>query len=461
MNSILHPLSLRGADVSSAGSVAAGGTPAAAPFTRRTFLKNSALASTVYALPTILASRALGQNAPSKKITIGFIGVGNIAQNHLATLLGFDDVRILAVSDVDQAHRDTAVAKINASYENKDCKSYNDFREMLARPDIDAVLVCTPDHWHALNAIEAMRQGKDVYVEKPLTLTIREGRELVAAARKYKRVAQTGTQQRSSRRFHDTAEFIRNGGLGKLERIEILIPANNKYTGATWKPEPVPAGLDWDLWLGPAPWSPFNRQSCHYNFRFNLDYAAGQVTNWGAHYIDIAQWALGMDESGPTEVVGSGDFPTSGLFSTATKVDFTCGYAGGVTLRCRTRFDGVSDGNVRFFGERGWVDVSRSASKASDPAMLKEITAQAGKGTVKLAVSNNHHDNFLQCIRARSQPVSDVEFGHRTTTVCNLGNIAMQLERKLRWDPVKEAFIDDVVANRMRERSMRAPWSLA
>lgn len=428
--------------------------------TRRRFLQRSSLAVAAASAPLILPSGARGQGAPSRKITIGFIGVGNIAQPHMDTLVNFDDVRILAVCDVDRTHRELAAAKINAAYGNRDCATYNDFREMVARPDLDAVIVCTPDHWHALNAIESMRNGKDVYVEKPLTLTIREGRELVAAARKYGRVAQTGTQQRSSKRFHDTAEFIRNDGLGRLERIEILIPANNKYTGATWKPEPVPAGLDWDLWLGPAPWSPFNRQSCHYNFRFILDYAAGQVTNWGVHYIDIAQWALGMDESGPVEVEGDGEFPTSGLFTTATKVDFTCRYASGVTLRCRTRYDGISDGNVRFFGARGWVDVSRSKSTASDPELLREITAQAGKGRTKLTVSNNHHDNFLQCIRSRAQPVSDVEFGHRTTTVCNLGNIAMQLKRKLRWDPAKEAFVDEVVANRMRDRSMRGPWSL-
>ncbi|PAW68276.1 MAG: hypothetical protein B9S34_02945 [Opitutia bacterium Tous-C1TDCM] len=427
---------------------------------RRAFLRNTSLVSAAAAFPAILPSRMFGQTAPSKKITIGFIGTGNIAQGHLETLLGFDDVRILAVCDVDKTHRDLAAAKVNTGYGNRDCAAYNDFRELTARPDIDAVMVCTPDNWHALNAIEAMRNGKDVYVEKPLTLTIEEGRALVAAARKYGRVAQTGTQQRSSRRFHDTAEFIRNGGMGKLSRIEILIPANNKYVGANWKPEAVPAGLDWDLWVGPAPFQPYTRQGCHYNFRFILDYAAGQVTNWGAHYIDIAQWALGMDESGPVEVVGDGEFPTTGLFSTATKVDFTCRYASGVTLRCRTRYDGISDGNVRFFGDRGWVDVSRSASKASGPELLKEIAAQAGKGAVKLPVSLNHHDNFLQAIRTRGRPISDVEFGHRTTSICNLGNIAMQLKRPLKWDPVAERFTDDAVANRMRGRSMRGPWSL-
>lgn len=427
-------------------------------FSRREFVKRSAIAGAAVALPTILPSRLFGQNAPSKQVVVGFIGTGNIAQMHIATLLGFPEVRIAAVCDVDRVRRDAAAEKINAYYGNKDCQRFADFRELAAAPGIDAIWVCTPDNWHALAAIEAIRGGKDVYVEKPLTLTIQEGRALVETAREHGRVVQTGTQQRSSKRFHDTAEFIRNDGLGPLERIEILIPANNKFTGATWEQEPVPDGLDWDMWLGPAPWRPFNRQSCHYNFRFNLDFAAGQVTNWGAHYIDIAQWAVGADDSGPIEIEGHGEFPTSGLFSTATKVDFTCRYKGGVELRCRTRYDGVFDGNVRFFGPRGWIDVSRSASKASDPQLLREVSARAG--ALKLPVSENHHDNFLQCIRTRAQPISDVEIGHRATTVCNLGNISMLLDRKLKWDPVLEQFVGDDMANRMRARAMRGPWSL-
>lgn len=430
----------------------------AALFSRRSFVKRSAIASAAVALPTVLPSRLFGQNAPSKQIVVGFIGTGNIAQMHIQTLLGFPEVRIAAVCDVDRVRRDAAAEKINAYYGNKDCRRFADFRELAAQPGIDAIWVCTPDNWHALAAIEAIRGGKDVYVEKPLTLTIQEGRALVEAAREHGRVVQTGTQQRSSKRFHDTAEFIRNDGIGPLERIEILIPANNKYTGATWTQDPVPDGLDWDMWLGPAPWRPFNRQACHYNFRFILDFAAGQVTNWGAHYIDIAQWAIGADDSGPVEIEGHGEFPTSGLFSTATKVDFTCRYRGGVELRCRTRYDGVFDGNVRFFGPRGWIDVSRSKSTASDPELLREVSARAG--ALKLPVSQNHHDNFLECVRTRAQPISDVEIGHRTTTVCNLGNIAMLLDRKLKWDPTLEQFVGDEMANRMRARAMRGPWSL-
>ena len=429
-----------------------------ASLSRRQFLKGSIAAGALMAMPAVLPSRLFGQNAPSNQIAVGLIGVGGMGGDHLKALLGFPEVRIAAVCDVDRVRCVAAAESVNVFYGNQDCAALADFRDLASRKGLDAVWVCTPDNWHALTAIEAIRNGKDVYVEKPLTLTIQEGRALVTAARKYDRVVQTGTQQRSSRRFHDTAEFIRNGGLGRLDRIEILIPANNKYAPGTWQEDPVPEGLDWEMWLGPAPWAPFNRHACHYNFRFIRDYAAGQVTNWGAHYIDIAQWALGTDDSGPVEIEGHGQFPTTGLFTTATKVDFTCRYANDVTLRCRTRYDGVSDGNVRFFGDRGWIDVSRSASTSSDPALLKEVSARMGD--LKLPSSANHHDNFLRAIRTREKPISDVEIGHRTTTVCNLGNIAMLLDRKLRWDPVKEEFIDDDMANRMRGRSMRGPWSL-
>lgn len=432
--------------------------PSGSPVSRRQFLHRSALAAGALALPTILPGRLFGQSAPSKKVTIGFIGTGNIAGAHLDTLLGYDDARIVAVCDVDQVHRDAAKTKVDTAYGDTGCTAYRDFRELVARPDIDAVWVCTPDHWHALAAIWAMRHGKDVYVEKPLTLTIREGRALVETAAQHGRIVQTGLQQRSSKRFHDAAAFIRNGGLGKLERIEVLIPANNKHVDATWTPEPVPETLDWDLWLGPAPWRPFHRHACHYNFRFILDHAAGQVTNWGTHYIDIAQWALGMDDAGPTAFEGHGEFPDSGLFTAATKVDFTCWYPSGVSLRCHTRHDGEFDGNVRFHGERGWLDVSRSHLTASAPELVKEATAR--KGSVKLRVSTNHHDDFLTAVRTRQQPIATAEIGHRTTTVCNLGNIAMLLGRRLQWDPTREAFVNDDIANRLRHYAMRSPWGL-
>jgi predicted dehydrogenase len=424
---------------------------------RRQFIQRSGLATAAAAAPLILPSRLLGQNAPSKKITVGIIGSGNIADSHYGPLLGDpDNVKILAVCDVDQERRDEGAERVNKAYGNKDCKAYADFRELNRRTDIDTVFICTPDHWHALVAIDALRHGKDVYVEKPMTLTIEEGRALVAAARKYNRVAQHGTQHRSMKRFHDVAEFVRNDGLGKLDRIECFIPPNNRHVGATWKPEPVPAGLDWDMWLGPAPWRPYSSLGCHYNFRFISDFAYGQVTNWGAHYLDIGQWAMDADNGGPVSVEGHGEFPSTGLFTNSTKVDFTVRYANGIPMHCRTRFEG--GGTSRFVGERGWLDIARGKMSASSPDLLREMQASGKK--IQLELSNNHHENFFACVRSRKKPIADVEIGHRTTTVCNLGQIAMVLGRKLRWDPVKEEFIGDEMANRLRGRAMRSPWAL-
>lgn len=427
-------------------------------FNRRQFLQRSGLATAIAAAPLILPSRLLGQNAPSKKITVGIIGCGNISDSHFPVLLGDpDNVRVLAVCEVDRRRRDAAVARVNKEYGNSDCKGYTDFRELNRRPDIDAVFVLTPDHWHALIGIDAMRNGKDAYIEKPLTLTIREGRALVDASRKYNRVTQTGAQSRSRKAFRDAAEFVRNKGLGKLERIEVEIPPNNRHCGATWKPEPAPAELDWEMWLGPSPWRPYSRIGCHYNFRFISDNAAGQVTNFGAHGLDIGQWALGMDESGPVEVEGHGEFPSSGLFTNATKVDFTVRYANGVPMSCRTNYE-AGNANVRFIGERGWIHIVRDRALASDNSFLREM--QASNKPIPLEVSVSHHDNFFAAMRSRRRAISDVETGHRTATVCNLGQIAMVLGRKLRWDPAREEFVGDEMANRLRGRAMRAPWSL-
>ncbi len=427
------------------------------PLARRAFLKQSGLAAATAAAPLILRSGLRAADGPSKKLTVGIVGSGNIADSHYGALLGDpENVRILAVCDVDRERRDEGAARVNRTYGTQDCKAYADFRELNRRPDIDTVFVCTPDHWHALVAIDAMRNGKDVYIEKPMTLTIEEGRAVVATARKYNRVAQHGTQHRSMKRFHDVAEYVRNQGLGKLERIECFIPPNNRHVGATWKPEAVPAGLDWEMWLGPSPWRPYSSLGCHYNFRFISDSAYGQVTNWGAHYLDIGQWAMDADAGGPVAVEGRGEFPSSGLFSNATKVDFTVRYANGVPMTCRTRHEG--GGTSRFIGERGWLDISRNRMSASNPDLLREMQASGKK--IQLELSNDHHANFFACVRSRKKPIADVEIGHRTTTVCNLGQIAMVLGRPLKWDPVKEEFVGDAMANRLRGRAMRSPWSL-
>ena len=427
--------------------------------TRRDFIKSAGIATgAIAAFPTIIPSSVLGADAPSKVLNLACVGVGGMGGSHIKQLKGRDNVRIRAVADVDAVFAQNAANTINQQYGNKDCKVFGDFREVTRDKDIDLITVATPDHWHALPAIDAIRHGKDVYVEKPLTLTIREGQVLVSELRKHNRIGQTGTQQRSTEKFHFAAELIRNGRFGKIGHIDVLIPANNMFVGAEWKPEPVPAGLDYDFWLGPAPYAPYTSQRTHYQFRYILDVAGGQTTNWGAHYLDIAQWALGMDESGPVEVDGHGVFPTSGLFTAPTRVDVRYKYANGVTMRMRTRTDGVYDGNIIFYGDKGTLNVSRRKLVADPAALLNE---KIGDGEIRLYNSRDHFGNWIECCQTRQKPVSDLAIGHKTTNLCNIGNIVMLLQRKLKWDPVNEVFDGDQMANRMLQRSMRGPWSLA
>lgn len=427
--------------------------------TRRNFIKSAGvLSGAAAAFPTIIPSRVLGADAPSKVLTVACVGVGGMGTSHINQMKSRKEVRIVAVADVDAVHARDAAGLVNAQYGNNDCRTFGDFREVTRAKDIDLITVATPDHWHALPAIDAIRNGKDVYVEKPMTLTVREGQVLVQELRKHNRIGQCGTQQRSSDKFHFAAELIRNGRLGKIGHIDVLIPANNRFVGAEWKPEPVPVGLDYDFWLGPAPYAPYTSQRTHYQFRYILDIAGGQTTNWGAHYIDIAQWALGMDESGPVEVDGHGVFPTSGLFTTPTRVDVRYKYGNGTTMRMRTRTDGIYDGNIIFYGDKGSLDVSRSKLK-SDPASV--LNEKIGDDEIKLYNSRDHFGNWIECVKSRELPVSDLAIGHKTTNLCNIGNIVMQLQRKLTWDPVNEKFANDSMANRMLARPMRGPWSLA
>jgi len=418
--------------------------------TRRQFLKSSAVtaAGAALALPSIVSSSVLGANAPSNRITIGSIGLGNQGASNLKGFIGQPGCQAVAICDVDADHREQArqIAKLRPD------SSYNDFRDLLARDDIDAVVVCTPDHWHVPISIAAVRTGKDVYCEKPLTLTIAEGRVLADEVKRYGRIFQTGSQQRSSDNFRFACELVRNNRIGKVHTVRVGIPGNNRTCEPTWTPEPVPDGFDYDLWLGPAPWAPYHKQRCHYEFRFILDYSGGQVTNWGAHHIDIAQWGLGMDESGPVEIEGKGEFPTTGLFTTATKVHFEATYASGTKLTCETGGSGT-----RFEGADGWIHVDRGKLETQPDSLKKEIIAPT---EIQLYKSRDHKQNFLDCIKSRKDPIANAETGHRTSTLCHLGNIAMLLGRKLKWDPRKELFIDDEQANRMCSRTMRSPWRL-
>ena len=403
----------------------------------------------VIGLPTIVPSSVFGAEAPSNVLTMGCVGVGGQGGGNMRAFNGNKGVRVIAVCDVDSKHCEDRAKSVGLDANS----CFGDFRDVVTRDDIDLISVGTPDHWHVPVSIAAVKNGKDVYCEKPLTLTIAGGRALADAAARYGRIVQTGSQQRSADNFRFGCELVRNGRIGKLKEVKVGIPGNNRKCTPTWEPMPVPKELDYDMWLGPAPWAPYHEQRCHYQFRFLLDVSGGQVTNWGAHHLDIAQWGIGADDSGPVEMFGQGEFPTTGLFTTATKVYFEARYANGVKLTCQTG----GRGGTEFIGTEGSVFVNRGKLETT-PESLKDSKITADE--IHLYESNDHKQNFLDCVKTRKQPICNAEVGHRSSTLCHLGNIAMKLKRPLRWDPVTEQFPDDPAANAMTARAMRSTWSL-
>ncbi len=431
--------------------------------TRREFLKSAAFTGAAVGFPAIVPSSALGlegSTAPSNRIVMGISGTGLQGRSNMGKLLGKKDAHIIAVCDVDQKHLLMAKHMTDEKYGNTDCSMYDDFRQMNQRDDIDAVLIATPDHWHVLQALDAVRNGKDVYVQKPMALTIKQGRALADEAKRLNRIVQVGSQQRSDARFRQACELARNGRLGTIHTINVMIPDNNRFCGPAWSPQPVPKELNYDRWLGPAAWAEYHEQRCHYQFRFILDYSGGQVTNWGAHNLDISQWALEADDTGPIEITGNGEFPGSGLFTTATKVHFECIYANGARLVCKT-----SDSGSKMFieGSDGTVYVDRKSIRAveANPAKAGSILEEPVENyETHLYKSDDHFQNFLDCVKSRKQAICNAEVGHRTSSICNLGNIAMILGRKLRWDPKAERFLDDPKADALRGRTLRGEWKL-
>ena len=423
---------------------------------RRQFLKGLSLtAGAVMAAPYVITSDALGAGggvAASNRIVVGAIGTGGQGTGDMRGCMGSRGVQMVAVCDVDKKHAASAKRYVDSRYGNSDCKVYGDFRQITRRDDIDAIVVGTPDHWHVLPAIDAARHGKDAYVEKPLTLTIAEGRALADVVNRYGTILQTGSQQRSSANFRFGCELVRNGYIGELQKVTVGIPGNNKRCEPTWTPQPVPEELDYNMWLGPARWEPYHVQRCHYQFRFVLDYSGGQVTNWGAHHLDIAQWGMGADDSGPVSILGNGEFPTTGLFTTATRVHFECTYADGVVLTCKT-----GGGGTLFEGTEGSVYVNRGALRTNPESLARRKIAP---NEIHLYESRGHMGNFLDCIRTRKKAICNEEVGHRSASVCHLGNIAMLLGRRINWDPAAEQFVNDAEANSMVSRTMREPWSL-
>ncbi len=419
---------------------------------RRHFLQAGAAA---LAAPTVLTSAVRGDKAPSKRIALGFIGVGTMGRAHLHAFLGMPEVQVVAVCDVVAERRDDAKRIVEARYAKKakgsykGCSAHNDFQEIINRKDVDAVVIATPDHWHAIPCVQAARARKDVYCEKPLTVCIAQGRKIVGEVARNKVVFQTGSQQRSEfgQMFRRAAEYVRNGRIGTIKTIRIGV--GGPAVPCNLPGEPVPKGTDWKRWLGPAPEREYNSVLCpkgiHGHFpawRNYIEYAGGLLADMGAHHFDIAQWALNMDNSGPVKIEPPAGRATTGLKYT---------YASGVVMYHGGPTDCV------FEGTTGTIFVSRSMIR-SDPVAV--LATPLGARDVRLGTATNHRKNWLECIVSRKAPICPPEVGHRTATVCHLGNIGYQLRRALRWSPATEKFIDDAGANKLVDRALSPPWKL-
>jgi predicted dehydrogenase len=430
---------------------------------RRQFLRR-ATGTVVGAIgfPYIVPSSVLGHPgsvAPSERITIGFIGVGWQGTSNLNSFLAEKDCLVIAVCDVDKNHLQDAVNIVNDLYGNKDCAAYHDFRQLLARDDIDAVVLSLPDHWHAIPAIEAARAGKDIYGEKPLSHTFNEGRAICQAVKRYNRVWQTGSWQRSEANFRFACELVLNGRIGKVHTVEVGLPSGYADYGKTRGQEeicPPPKELDYDLWLGPAPYEPYCPARVHKNWRWHLDYGGGQLMDWIGHHLDIAHWGLGFDYTGPYEIEGQGIYPKSGLWNAATTYRLTAKYPKNVTIIIAGGYGNIR-GGTKWIGEDGWVWVSREYMDASPQKLLKE---RFGSDEIHLFRSPGHCRNFLDCVKSRATTVAPCEVAHRSVTPGHLGQIAMLLGRKIRFNPDTEEIIGDQTATRMLGYAMRSPWHL-
>ncbi|MFM2095896.1 MAG: hypothetical protein RIS70_3020 [Planctomycetota bacterium] len=415
--------------------------------TRRTFLLQAVgTSATAITLPYFVPKRAFGAN---ERIQTGHIGVRNQGGSNLRAFIN----HAVAVCDVDTEVLGKAVKVVEQS--GRSCEAFSDYRRLLDRKDIDAVVISTPDHWHALMTIDACRAGKDVYCEKPLSLTIAEGRQMVHAARQGQRIVQTGSQQRSDKGFRLACELVRAGRVGKLQQVMVGIPGPN-HPGEPIADSDPPAELNYDLWLGPAPLRPYNSKRVHYNFRFFWDYSGGQMTNFGAHHIDIAHWGMGVDHAGPLEIEGEATFHPKGWHEVTETCRVTYRYPNDVTMTVGQLQPDIPEGTT-FIGDQGKIFVNRGKLKSSPENLITDPLPDSAE---KLYVSNNHHANFLECVRSRQLPICDVEIGHRSATACHLGNLALRLKRKIRWDAAKEQIVDDSEAAAMVSRPYREPWKI-
>lgn len=417
---------------------------------RRQFLGQASRATAAaIAFPYIASKAAEVGSGIRAGVRVGVIGTGGRG----SALMHSAIENVVAVCDVDKTHLAAAAAAVEKKTSRKPAL-YKDYRTLLESRDVDAVIVGTPDHWHALATVHACQADKDVYCEKPLTLTLHEGRVMTQVARATKRIVQTGSQQRSDDKFRKGCEIVRNGLIGKLHTVKVGLTYVNFDPQVVPDSEP-PAELDYDLWLGPAPWRPYNKNRVHYNFRFYWDYSGGQMTNWGAHHLDIAQWGMGADDTGPVEIEATAKYDPQKRFEVPVESEIKYRYANGVTVLCTQGPDRKT--GTTFEGEKGWVYVNRGNLEASSDDLLEQALPADG---VRLYISKDHMDDWFSCIKSRKNPICDVEIGHRSASVCHLGNLAMRLGRKLKWDPEKEEFPGDAEANARRHYEYRKPWHL-
>jgi len=439
------------------------GSPRRGKITRRTFMGSSAAAAAAF---TVVPSSVLAQSggiAPSNKITVGCVGLGGMGNEDMETFMGEDDARVLAVCDVDSGHLARAKRNVDEHYGNQDCDAYGDFRDLVSRDDLDVVQVTTPDHWHSVIAVAAAKAGKDMYGEKPFSHSLREGRAMCDAIDRYGRVWQTGSWQRSRANFRFAVELVLNGRIGKISHVEVGLPSgydSGRRSGDTVTQPPKE--LDYDMWLGPAPYADYVPARVHYNWRWNLEYGGGQLMDWVGHHVDIAHWGMGTEFTGPVSIDGVGEFPQTGLWNAASKYRINTEYANGMTMTIAGGHDDIR-GGTKWIGEDGWVWVSRGSIDAEPKSLLREVFSPDEIHLVRVANPLDHEGhtrNFLDCVKTRARTLASHEVAHRSASPGHLGLISMRLGRKLQFNPATEEIIDDPTATRMLGNAMRSPWQV-
>ncbi len=429
--------------------------------TRRVFIRRSAAAAAgLFILPEIIPSSAMGRGgmrAPSNRIVMGAIGTGSQGISNMHDFLRLKDaVRYVAVCDVDTGHLEFAKRTVDTANRSNDCRTYSDFREFLEEESLDAVSIALPDQWHGIIYTEAINKKLNVYGEKPICRTIKDGQTIVQAVKKNNIIWQTGSWQRSQPHFLRGAELVINGRAGKITYIEVGLPDGGRGIGTPPIME-VPPELDWEMWLGPAPGVPYRGVS-HWDWRWILDYSGGQLTDWAGHHIDIANWGAGLEYTGPVEICGKGVYPSEGIYNVPVEYDILCQYANGIEMRVANASRLQHGMGTTWYGDRGWIHTDRgNILTASDPKILEEVI---GENEIHLYKSENHWQNFVDCVHSGNQPIAPIEPAYRAISVGLLGEIAMITGQTIRWDPEKEVIIDNPRASRLLGRPYRKPWTL-